>query len=663
MDDGENIAQVSHVCRRDRPYRVGRRRWYRLALLGAVLGVVFGCAFLFTVPAVGQPAVNLTGDYQPVKVTSATGQYCPPALDGAQILVEGDDGRIPVQVTGTNITLTPLILRHGPAGDYPANYQFSGTLAPDNSFSATWADPDNSSTTERIDGQFAGAGSTVQLTGTLTTVGVFLRNGEPDCAQAFTASQQAAAQAPPPAAPPAATLDCDPGMLQAGQLTCAATVTNLAPNAQLTYQWSVDGQIQPALTGNPVTIPGLSVGEHLIGLLVTDTANNLSAVPQTSGPYTRQPLTAALTCDTSTLDPNGTATCTATVTNQAPNARLTYTWAYDDHDLTPASDNVASIQDNVLNLDNITVGDHSVRVEATDSTNNISTDPQAQPLTRVGGAVPPPAPPLGPPGPGPQAPGPPHPAAGKLPLIGGVLGALLALAGLTYVAMKGLRRRPAGVPASEGSYEDDRHHRDIECAKAHAIADRIGKLRSDIQQQERSAKDILQKGIADDRKFVEDQLDSQSWIESDVRAGWMLFYALDAVQMLGGKFGKMGTTALAWLTDDKLAEWATHAASRLFTEKTLEKYQEDREKQLDSLYGARLAKIDNEFTNSLKVIISQRKATISVLSKTYMELKRATIEVRDAEENMRRNLPRGENFTPCSLQDLPSLRDIISGKQ
>ncbi|TQF02385.1 hypothetical protein E6W39_08995 [Kitasatospora acidiphila] len=76
----------------------------------------------------------------------------------------------------------------------------------------------------------------------------------------------------------AAGLTCDTSVLQdSGQVTCSAGVTGEAANSNITYEWTVDGQVQPGATGNTLSLGGVSVGDHQVSVKASDTVNNVSA--------------------------------------------------------------------------------------------------------------------------------------------------------------------------------------------------------------------------------------------------------------------------------------------------------------------------------------------------------------------------------------------------
>lgn len=228
-----------------------------------------------------------------------------------------------------------------------------------------------------------------------------------------TVTWQTPSAAAPPAAPLTASLNCDTSALpDSGQVTCTASVQNQAPNAQLTYQWSVDGQAQASATGAAVTVSNLAVGDHQVSVTASDTANNASAAPRTAS-FTRTAnapppappppaLNTTLACDTGALPDSGQVTCTASVANQAPNAQITYQWTVDGQAQ-------SGVTGNVLSLSNLAPGEHQVSVTASDTINNVTANPQTTTFTRQaapnnpppgggGGPAPsppPPAPPLG----------------------------------------------------------------------------------------------------------------------------------------------------------------------------------------------------------------------------------------------------------------------------
>lgn len=89
--------------------------------------------------------------------------------------------------------------------------------------------------------------------------------------------------------PPTLTagLACDTNSLQdAGQVLCTASVTDQAPDAQIVYDWSLDGQPQPGVTGAELSLDNVAVGSHQVSVVARDTQNNISALPQ-SVPFIR----------------------------------------------------------------------------------------------------------------------------------------------------------------------------------------------------------------------------------------------------------------------------------------------------------------------------------------------------------------------------------------
>ncbi|MEU1287721.1 hypothetical protein [Kitasatospora sp. NPDC005856] len=99
----------------------------------------------------------------------------------------------------------------------------------------------------------------------------------------------AAAPAAPAAPALAAGLACDTASLQdTGQVLCTASVSNEAPGARIVYDWTFDGQAQPADTGDTLTLDQVAVGSHQVAVVARDVQNNLSAAPQ-SVSFTRAP--------------------------------------------------------------------------------------------------------------------------------------------------------------------------------------------------------------------------------------------------------------------------------------------------------------------------------------------------------------------------------------
>ncbi|MFF7994792.1 hypothetical protein ACFZDG_34100 [Kitasatospora xanthocidica] len=101
--------------------------------------------------------------------------------------------------------------------------------------------------------------------------------------------------APAPSTLPAlkAGLACDTGSLQdLGQVVCTASTTDQAPGAQIVFDWTLDGQAQPGTTGSELSLDNLAEGAHTVTVVARDTANAISADPQ-SASFTRSPSAAA----------------------------------------------------------------------------------------------------------------------------------------------------------------------------------------------------------------------------------------------------------------------------------------------------------------------------------------------------------------------------------
>lgn len=83
-----------------------------------------------------------------------------------------------------------------------------------------------------------------------------------------------------PAGPLAVGLACDTNALAAtGRIVCAAAASNARPDAQLAYEWTVDGQVRADQSGNQLT-ENVAVGAHRIGVVARDRRNNLSSAPE-----------------------------------------------------------------------------------------------------------------------------------------------------------------------------------------------------------------------------------------------------------------------------------------------------------------------------------------------------------------------------------------------
>ncbi len=163
-------------------------------LLGAAVAVGWGLGWLLLAhpaTAVAQSNNALFGDYTGVSESQTSGQYCPADPTADQMI-----DSLNVQVSGTNLTVSPTLHVARPGGDTNENPTLSGTLSGDNSFTATLTNADGSG--ERIDGQFVPSGSEVQLQGTRTET--ILVDGSPQtgCVYTFTAQHAVTGGTPSP---------------------------------------------------------------------------------------------------------------------------------------------------------------------------------------------------------------------------------------------------------------------------------------------------------------------------------------------------------------------------------------------------------------------------------------------------------------------------------
>lgn len=88
-------------------------------------------------------------------------------------------------------------------------------------------------------------------------------------------------------------LACDTNDLNnSGDVLCTAAVSDQASHAAISYEWRVDGQLQPGVTGSALALAKVAVGEHKVSVTARDTVNNVDAGPETAA-FTRSPGVAA----------------------------------------------------------------------------------------------------------------------------------------------------------------------------------------------------------------------------------------------------------------------------------------------------------------------------------------------------------------------------------
>lgn len=112
-------------------------------------------------------------------------------------------------------------------------------------------------------------------------------------------------------------------------LACTASPFGQASNAVLTYQWRLDGVTRPE-TGSTMQVDivgeNLPAGPHVIGVTVTDTANNLLANSSASVDTTTGAFTVSVNCSYSESQGAYELACSAGVANPPAGADLSYSW-------------------------------------------------------------------------------------------------------------------------------------------------------------------------------------------------------------------------------------------------------------------------------------------------------------------------------------------------
>jgi hypothetical protein len=112
-------------------------------------------------------------------------------------------------------------------------------------------------------------------------------------------------------------------------VACTVSVYGRAPDAQLVYEWRLDGQTR-AERGSTIEIDWIAeripTGHHSVGVTVTDTRHNVSA---TDSLGLDLGLSVTLACSYLPGDSDYAVTCFATPRNQLSTATIEYEWRYD----------------------------------------------------------------------------------------------------------------------------------------------------------------------------------------------------------------------------------------------------------------------------------------------------------------------------------------------
>ncbi len=86
---------------------------------------------------------------------------------------------------------------------------------------------------------------------------------------------------PPPNGVLGSAIACDTNRLQSeGTAVFTASAENQQPNATLVYEWTVDGQVQSAVTDNNMVLNNVAPGNHQVTVVVKDTTNGQTATSQ-----------------------------------------------------------------------------------------------------------------------------------------------------------------------------------------------------------------------------------------------------------------------------------------------------------------------------------------------------------------------------------------------
>lgn len=112
-------------------------------------------------------------------------------------------------------------------------------------------------------------------------------------------------------------------------LACTASPFGQAADAVLSYAWRLDG-VTRAETGSTMQVDivreNLAAGNHVIGVTVTDTRNNVQATNSASVDTTTTAFAVSVVCGYSESQGTYELNCSATAANPPPNADLSYTW-------------------------------------------------------------------------------------------------------------------------------------------------------------------------------------------------------------------------------------------------------------------------------------------------------------------------------------------------
>jgi hypothetical protein len=112
-------------------------------------------------------------------------------------------------------------------------------------------------------------------------------------------------------------------------LACTASPFGQVGNAALVYEWRLDGVARPE-TGSTMQVDivreNLPAGNHVIGVTVTDTANNMQATNSAGVDTTTAAFAVSVACTYSESQGTYDLACIAAAANAPPNALISYAW-------------------------------------------------------------------------------------------------------------------------------------------------------------------------------------------------------------------------------------------------------------------------------------------------------------------------------------------------
>ncbi|MDH6140552.1 hypothetical protein P3T35_002560 [Kitasatospora sp. GP30] len=271
--------------------------------------------------ATGAVCALLTLGVAPGRATANTGNptdLCALLPSGLPPVAGGSASPVPVQA-GNSCTKRIYTTDPAPAGGYSTGGTVSVTLYNSPAEARAFAsapgtnpsDPARPETTYGETGEQFGGGSTGAVPTLLFSRGcysVYTDAGQvvnadgtsqalpPDTMNQVAAQTDAALQAVPacptaasaPATPTLTTqLSCDTSSLQAtGHVVCSTKVSGQASDAQLVYDWTLDGKAQTGSTLSDLPLDNVPAGTHEVTVIARDTQNNVSSDPQSTS-FTR----------------------------------------------------------------------------------------------------------------------------------------------------------------------------------------------------------------------------------------------------------------------------------------------------------------------------------------------------------------------------------------